>query len=111
VPGDDALNSLLALGERSMERPITADGTDVFYVTPGRYVFCFDGSPAVGTTVLLKGSNGVQITDSNGDNVQIASGALPEPVEIACAGNMQLVTSSYSGSSNLVARFRRIPTA
>lgn len=92
-----------------MERPITADGTDVFYVTPGRYIFVFDGSPAAGTTVLLKACNGVQVTDANGDDVQITGGALPEPTEIVAAGDMRLVTSSYSGSSNLVAKFLRIP--
>lgn len=97
-------------GGDPVERPITANGTDTFYVVPGRYILTFVGTPAVGTTVNLLGSNGVQVTDQDGDDVEITGGAIPESCEIACAGDMSLVTASYAGSTGLSAQFRRLPS-
>lgn len=94
-----------------MERLITADGTDEFYMRPGRYVLTFHGSPAAGTNVELRGANGVVLKTPAGADVEITGGVLPEPVEVACSGMMSLVTTSFAGSSNLRATFSRLPNS
>jgi hypothetical protein len=97
-----------------MQRSITADGTDAFYVTPGRYVVSFGGTPAIGAVVALKGGSGESGSqhlpiEVDGTAIEITGGVLSAPLEIACAGWLSLVTTGYSGSTNLIAEFRRLP--
>ncbi len=98
-----------------MEQTITGNGTVVLYLRPGRYLLSFEGTADAGATVLLKGgasadgSGHVQIKDSNGSDIKIASGSLPEPAEIPGSRYLSLVTSSFGSSSGLKASFRRLP--
>lgn len=95
-----------------MEVEITADGTEVVYVRDG--VWCLDISATTwggSTQVAIKagaasdGSDHVPVKDAFGD-ARVASENFGDCI---CYGgkHYSFVTSSYSGSAGLVARFKR----
>lgn len=97
-----------------MEREITADGTDVFFLRAGRYIVAFSGTAGGSTNVYLQAggssdsANHVQETTPAGDDFGIVAGVFPEPQELRGGTYFSLVTTSFSGSSDLVAHFRYV---
>lgn len=101
-----------------MERDVTANGTDVFHVAPGRYVIAIGGTSldagavvAVKSGASLTGGDHVALTNSAGDAFQATGGAYPEPQEFACGGPVTVVTTGIGTSTGLKVSFRRLPSA
>ena len=92
---------------------ISANGDLVFFLKAGLYEMSTEGTVGGSTQISLKGggaadgTNHVQVTDVNGDNVQTTAGAHLEPTLVQGGGYRTLTTASYSGSSDLKVHFRR----